>query len=240
LGYLRSKGGLSGLLRAALPALALGLLCLLASTRTEARPNNAMSAPRVFVETGVNGVSAALKMPAQHVALLRPIPPAKTPRQQVSCRSHPPTNCTLKPTPPAKTPPPTKPIRKVKTPRSTKPIRQAKQPASPDIPLWEKCRLLMPEEPGSETLMLACKKAKYPTPHWPHCRGGVVGGECTDEPTQSGPPPESPSVGDRVRQDVHDFIQSEYDKKHGKTPPPPCANSGNLQQDVTDILQGCQ
>jgi hypothetical protein len=230
MGYRQGRLGLRGFLRVALPVLV--FLCALASTRTKAHPSDAVIAPIVLEEIVVDWASATMPMPAQHFVQRRPIPPATVPWQQVSCRSHPPTNCTLKPIRPAKTP------QEAKTPRPRKPIRQTKKQAGPDIPLRDKCKYLMPEEPGSEAVKLACKKAGYPTPHWPECHNGVVGGECRDEPTQSGPAPASPSLGDIIR----DFKQSERDKTRGKTSsePPPCTNSGNLQQDVNKILQGCR
>jgi hypothetical protein len=149
IGSLHKKpGGLSGFLRAAVPALGLGLFCVLTSTRAGAHPDSAMIAPGVFEDTAINGVSATTTMPSERIAQLKPIPP-------------------WKPQPPAKTPRKAKTPRQAKTPRPTKPIRQAKQPASPDIPLWEKCRYyLQPEERGSEAVKLACKKPGYRTPYW--------------------------------------------------------------------------
>jgi hypothetical protein len=125
------------------------------------------------------------------------------------------------------------PIRKAKTPPPMDPTRQAKRPpaaktSKDDLPLPEKCKYAMPEEPGSEALKIQCNKAGYPTPHWP-TRGATADPQPASEPE---------SLGDRLANAARQLIQSEYDKAHGLNPPP-CHNSGTAQ-DVQDILSGCQ
>ena len=130
------------------------------------------------------------------------------------------------------------PTRLQTKPRKTKPTRQAKhappaKPAKndgPDIPLPEKCKYAMPEEPGSEALKIQCNKAGYPTPHWP------TRGDTAPNPQ---PTPEPKSLGDRLRDAERQLIQNEYDKAHGSGRPS-CTNSGTTQGDVNDILSGCQ
>ena len=212
--YRQKKSGGMAALRWSRATLALAVFCLLTSAHAAARSAEAGQPSGLFagVEPIGDGSSAPAATSMQRIAQLKPIPPWKPPPQ-------------------AKTPRKAKTPRQAKTPRPTKPIRQAKQPATPDIPLSDKCKYLQPEEPGSEAVKLACKKAGYPTPYWPQRQG---------QPAQSNPEPDQPSTGERIGHALGGLVQSEYDKAHGKAPRPNCTNSGDTAQEVKEILAGCQ